>query len=464
MAQYQLIPFTEQDTPRLAAYREKRCLRRWHRQCILASIGLLLIVLLAAVVFHFQDVQPVAVPQTFSPEVESYNSSLLAQLWPAAEPNRTDSWETENSKTIHSLLTCMATNTCKENQTSIVLLSARHFAWVLQGWFSGEQIWARSVMTVLGELGYTMIFAPDAKQLAKVYPLFPSLVKVVLIEDFDVLACYEDPQCIKSSSNPHGVPAWKMLTMSFWQGPDNPLGSAWTVGPEPWSEITPWSSLDNVYMGYSVERTCMQIPTTPFEQRPRRVYILAKLLSFFYEDGFPWQNVSLVDPSVGFVAGIQDNTEGKHVVPEGIHNLGLMKQPDFYRELGNSRALLGIGNPAISPSPYDALCMGVPFINPILHWDSEHPDDSNRWITQHDGLRGLRSPYVYHVHRGDAQGFWSAVSQAMDNPIDRYVLPTMTMEALKLRVGEIIERDWKTKAEKLLVERKKSGDGKLFDI
>lgn len=44
----------------------------------------------------------------------------------------------------------------------------------------------------------------------------------------------------------------------------------------------------------------------------------------------------------------------------GINNLGLLSQEQFYDELGHSKVLVGIGKPRTSPSPWDALCMGVP--------------------------------------------------------------------------------------------------------
>ena len=34
-------------------------------------------------------------------------------------------------------------------------------------------------------------------------------------------------------------------------------------------------------------------------------------------------------------------------------------------EVGMSKAMVGMGNPWWSPSPYHALCSGVPFINPV---------------------------------------------------------------------------------------------------
>lgn len=44
---------------------------------------------------------------------------------------------------------------------------------------------------------------------------------------------------------------------------------------------------------------------------------------------------------------------------------------------------------------------------------------------------------------------------------DRYIVPAMTMDALKLRLGGIIERDWKSMGQALLDERKRTGEGEV---
>jgi hypothetical protein len=43
--------------------------------------------------------------------------------------------------------------------------------------------------------------------------------------------------------------------------------------------------------------------------------------------------------------------------------------------------------------------------------------------------------------------------------VTRYIIPDMTMNALKSRVHAIVETDWRDKAEHLLEARKKTGDG-----
>jgi len=63
----------------------------------------------------------------------------------------------------------------------------------------------------------------------------------------------------------------------------------------------------------------------------------------------------------------------------------------------------------------------VPFINPILEWDHDDPDNRVKWETQQDALKYTDEPYVYHVFAHDAVGLAGALQRAVDNPIDRYI-------------------------------------------
>ena len=62
----------------------------------------------------------------------------------------------------------------------------------------------------------------------------------------------------------------------------------------------------------------------------------------------------------GFMTDIEDKSKGV---------VNLLKQSfgpdDFMMEVAKSKVMLGIGSPWWSPSPYYALCLGVPFINPV---------------------------------------------------------------------------------------------------
>ncbi|KAL0952646.1 hypothetical protein HGRIS_006890 [Hohenbuehelia grisea] len=363
---------------------------------------------------------------------------------------------------MHDLFACAMHNSCRENQTSVVLLSSPHFAGSIEGKVSGEDIWAASALRGLQEMGYTTLFAPRNEEMAGTYRRYPALIKAVILEGSDSEQCFNNPRCIKTATHPLGVPAWKMFSFHFWTGSSHPLGNAWTLSPENFPVLSPGNSKDNFYLGYSIERQCMKIPITPSQQRPMQGYVFAKQISYFYDRQFAWPGMLWEPPfELKLFAGMRNDTDYASEIPEGITNLGILPKRDFYEQLGKSRVLIGVGKPTLSPSPYDALCMGVPFINPILDWSKDHPDDRARWSAQHDTLKYEDPPYVYNVKKGDEDGLWEAVRQALDNPIDRYIIPAMRMDALKARLSVLVESDWRSKAEGVLYERKQSGRGKV---
>lgn len=90
-------------------------------------------------------------------------------------------------------------------------------------------------------------------------------------------------------------------------------------------------------------------------------------------------------------------------------------------------------------TPYEALCMGIPFLNPIQsvrhfpsalvtsmltrhwQWDNDHPDDRSRWVVSNTIAKSLPPPYVYNVWREDENAFMDSFRGAVSNPVERYV-------------------------------------------
>lgn len=115
--------------------RRDRRRRRWLKHPCFFFLAALMI-FASAIVFTFDVIYLQA-----RRSIAATYSSFLSHMWPVGMPNRTDSWENENSKTMQELLSCMGANNCKQNQTSIVLLSIYHFARSISGATSGEDIW-----------------------------------------------------------------------------------------------------------------------------------------------------------------------------------------------------------------------------------------------------------------------------------------------------------------------------------
>lgn len=107
-----------------------------------------------------------------------------------------------------------------------------------------------------------------------------------------------------------------------------------------------------------------------------------------------------------------------------------------------------------SPTPYEALCLGTPFINPIHSWDPSDPSNRLSWSAQHELLKFEDPPYVYNVKKGDLEGFVDAVRRAVENPLgDRWVLERMRMGSVERRLEEFVGRDWEGEWRRLMEER-----------
>nr|XP_019013144.1 uncharacterized protein I206_02641 [Kwoniella pini CBS 10737]OCF51925.1 hypothetical protein I206_02641 [Kwoniella pini CBS 10737] len=138
----------------------------------------------------------------------------------------------------------------------------------------------------------------------------------------------------------------------------------------------------------------------------------------------------------------------------GVINLGKIGPERFSEELSNSRIMIGVGNPTLSPSPYLALCSGTPFLNPIKSWDSENPNDRSKWVSQHNYLKWLDPPYVYNVQAHDYEGFVNAIQSSISHPpTKKYIDPPMTLNEVRKRVERLVETDWKSIAKDYMQEK-----------
>ncbi|KAJ7432305.1 hypothetical protein B0H11DRAFT_1940785 [Mycena galericulata] len=365
---------------------------------------------------------------------------------PTLYPTQIRSWITENQITTDSLFKCI-------EQSSLVIIVAYDFIGPMEGGnISGESIWSFSTRRALSNMGYSVLFAPNLDRAVQLYHIFHVLVKMVIMDAGQTDACwFGHDGCRRTNDNPAGIPVWKIFTFFFWMDVENPLGEKWTLSPEPYP---PRGRAPNTYLGYSIEAQCRMHPFVPHSERNPQAYILAKFLQFFEPGGRAWppEFFDLAHNSTGisFVTGSIENASPS-LLAASVKNLGYMpKQEDFYAVLSKSVALVGMGDPVISPTPYDALCLGIPFINPIRQWDPQNPNDRSRWSTQHDPLRDLSPPYVYNVFRNDREGFLQAIRDAKAHPLESLVLDRMKIESVEYRLGAILEHDWKGEAAALL--------------
>ncbi|KZT55606.1 glycosyltransferase family 18 protein [Calocera cornea HHB12733] len=388
--------------------------------------------------------------------------SPMLGLFPEESVYDPSLWMDRNMKTMHRLLSCTAAGTCLQNQTKIVLLGDFHMVGTIRGELQGEHVWGRSILAALDELGYSYLFSETNQEVVQQYRMFPDKVVAIILDPQAILECFSNQYCLKSNSNRHGIPFWLLFGFHWWRGAaSHPLGERWVISPEHYQN-------EQVYIGYSIQDACSKRTYIPFHDRPNQAYILAKFAQYFLPEDFLWTNEAFELASktvdVNFVVGLRDSpAPSADALPPATRNLGPLDQDHFFDAVAHSKVLVGVGHPFLSPSPWDALCVGVPFIQPTLWSDPGDPHDTSKWISQHDPMMNLGEPYAYTVLQGDTEGFVQAMKKALTTPIQPYVHPEMTKEGVTRRMGAFLSFDWRGLGMEILKNRTNTG-GEMYAL
>ncbi|KAG8909506.1 hypothetical protein FRC01_006897 [Tulasnella sp. 417] len=335
-------------------------------------------------------------------------------------------------------------------------------------------------MDAIHKLGYSMIIARP-ERLYELYRLYHKNVHLVIWDSEAHPDCMYNPACVYAEFGENGslettpvpppnathlnIPIWKLFHPNWWNYPVEPLRGPFTLSPEPY-EFWPAgsnSAKENFYLGYTVEPSCMETPYVPHAERPLQAYIFGKDLRYFmHKDYILWgeergmegsmqddfyldfsqkENVTFLAGRFNFEGALGNYTE----TPRGITHHEKLPRTEFQKVVAESRVLIGLGHPMLSPTPYEALCLGIPFINPVRRGDKNDLTNKMAWTGQHDALiyEGLDEPYVYHVELGDREGLRAALRKAMTTPIERYIPPHMTSSAFLRRMKSLLETDWR---------------------
>ncbi|KAG8854595.1 hypothetical protein FRB96_007465 [Tulasnella sp. 330] len=378
----------------------------------------------------------------------------IGELVPQVVVDPSRQYEAETFAAIKRVYHCLANyEDCAERpEGNVVIVAYEHFWRTTSGNTGGEIIWCESLLTAFKGLGYSVLTATNVDMALFLYRLFPDLVRVVIMQvrflpnlnsNF-VATCFNDRFCIRSAKNPT-VPT--------------PMGHIQRYALTP-----PFNITNPAQLRYAISHHCTKTPVIAPENRTNQAFILAKESSYFYDDqdklAFPLDAYTTITRQTGIrVVTVAKETIGQPI-PGGVEKRGQLTREDFYEELSSSKILIGIGRPFLSPSPFDALCLGVPFVNPynatrIKSMDEIRSGDIwNPFSLQHGALAELRPPFVYHVPMGNTSALVAAVREADQNPIRGRGLPQeMWMESLMERVKELVEvTDWEERAreEKLL--------------
>ncbi|KAJ7662262.1 hypothetical protein B0H17DRAFT_1185094 [Mycena rosella] len=347
-----------------------------------------------------------------------------------------------------------------------VVLSSWHFQpTCYEESSNGEVQWMRPILDLMREQDIFIIYAafPD-KSFRKDFKLLGNdLITHTWIDDEHLIWCFQDPvNCIQSPENPDGVPLWKMFAFTFWGSlrksgkwlPPTAGNVSWSFNPlgAEWN-LVPYQMPDgHFFLGYHYER-CYALEYVPFAQRPDQIVILAKKSEYFHNQ------VLFFDQS-SFYARLKNVTnyniitnarvEDGFPIPDGLSSVGLLLPTEYDIQLANTKALLGIGSPLISPTPYASLCRGVPVVLPYRSDTGcparPGPDEYCGFygdIHQHGPAASLGEPYIYTVDiTAPIEEAMKTIDRAANTPIEPFEPEEMKLTSLRRRLLDYFDIDW----------------------
>ncbi|KAJ9122974.1 hypothetical protein QFC24_004012 [Naganishia onofrii] len=414
-----------------------------------------------------------------------------------------------NMKALRALFACLPhfgspeprPEECHDNMLNVMVFHDWWFDMAVAGGSeSGETVWLRAIVETLTEENYTFVNLNhhQYQNLVKVHNALPDVVTFIYARDTLALSCLSDPRC-RSDFPPNTtsveripmeqrgtIPSWKLFTVDYWGARPgdhgrskhaygiqwgeemtfNPLGNEWTVAPFPYPGHT--------YIPLTLEKSCLQLDVVPHDQRKEEVTVLGKLYvnlardtEYFYPHRMglvpqdvwpPFQNATSLAP-IANARALKD-TDVEQSTPPGLINRGPVPSNDYTRQVATSKVLLTIGRPEISPSPYLALCLGVPVVVPYFGnkavpegWDLYHSSE-----VQHGPAAAIGPPYVYSYQMGENEDMYAAVRAARDTPIERYIPEDMRHAHVRAEIMKLVTTDWQPRSREIEAERVERGE------
>ncbi|KAL7424015.1 hypothetical protein Q5752_001600 [Cryptotrichosporon argae] len=359
----------------------------------------------------------------------------------------------------------------------------------MRGGVSGEEYWMSEVVEAVQEDDFIIITDFRAARMNQLVKDLSELLHMYWMRDANAFECIQDPRCIRpedytpvddptigydlaalTEAGDIGVlPMHRIFAVSYWgarpvNAPAPGLNAAydWGVVPQPggdevWSYnplgrrwvITPFPYPDHTWIPYSAERECLQTPYIPFEERNSSVVILAKETKYFHypvaTDLLPaWPALADDLAALGHSFVSTSTISEGQPLPVGVEMVGRQARPAYQHLLAGAKALLGIGHPEISPSPYVALCKGTPVIMPYNRNVSSPTGWSkyNAHYVQHGPINELSEPYVYTYDIHNATDLRDKMIRAIQTPIEPYVPPEYDEKSVKVQTRKMLYYDY----------------------
>ncbi|GMK58308.1 hypothetical protein CspeluHIS016_0503400 [Cutaneotrichosporon spelunceum] len=301
---------------------------------------------------------------------------------------------------------------------------------------AGEAVWGWPIIDAVRAAGFVPIFinGRDERGFMSTWDIaraLPSSIHMYWTDANAAVRCLLDPRCVRPIDYvPHtnaslrfpdagdgevGVlPAWRVFGISYWGARPN----TWKGTPHPCRD---WGQCGDA-----------EWPFHALGNRPTKDTVKE------------FGRIAAAIAPTKLVATTRDFETDKYPLPPELTQLGPQEPDAYVRLVGGARALLGISLPVISPTPYEALCRGVPVVLPYAEEAVPNPDGWSMYgmAFQHGPLQALGEPHVYSYAARDADDLLAKLQRALRTPIGPFIPDDMTTAAVHARVRQVLLHDW----------------------
>ena len=130
-------------------------------------------------------------------------------------------------------------------------------------------------------------------------------------------------------------------------------------------------------------------------------------------------------------------------LPVNVTNLGIITQAKRNELLRDSIFILGLGDPVLGVTPFEAIAAGTAYINPVYKERKQLWENSDYHCTsQHTFAQQLGPPYTYDYSINNVESALAAVRRALtfnhSKGFEPYLPPEYTEHAVALRILESV--------------------------
>ncbi|KAL7422360.1 hypothetical protein Q5752_003006 [Cryptotrichosporon argae] len=383
-------------------------------------------------------------PSSSRPSQLVIDDPTLAPLIEALPPGLV-AWNTANELELRTALDGGAA--CgRDVRTRVLMIGTEWVEAAFWGEATGEIYWLDSLARSARRLGHPVLLVPadppdtlyGALTLARAYVgAYPGCTAAVLGDAWRTMRGYVGD----GAAGPDGLDPRLLHATDYWGDPafkfsmHEPPARGWpmavTANPAP---SRPYFTLP-----YAVEpaRLAPRPRLRPRHPRGRkRILVLGKYEKYMTALDVPSLAALAADLDVDVVLAMRGALGT--AAATGVRNVGVLGRPAFYAALRDSDVLLGAGEPVDSPTPLEALALGVPFVHPLLG------RPQNR--AQHAWLAAQRALHVYTYVAGDYASLRAAVNEGLSDEFKSYVPDEHTVAYVDERMSVFMAIDWKLDA------------------